>query len=134
MQKAVKKCPRVAVAVFSLASTMLLLGWRPALAQEPSSRPTAANQPISASKAPPAPASDAACQSRSEPASRINLTPKYSVMAAEEDACRIIVATLITKNGPNGGWCWLVTTDCGDQYYKGDCWYTESAAASESAH
>ena len=46
---------------------------------------------------------------------------------AEEQACRIVEATLISTNGPDhGGWCWLVTTDCGDQYQKGDCWYTDS--------
>jgi hypothetical protein len=54
------------------------------------------------------------------------LSPSKFTPAAEEEACRIIVATLLSKNGPNGGWCWLVTTDCGDQYQKGDCWYTES--------
>jgi hypothetical protein len=60
--------------------------------------------------------------------SRGNVTP-----AAEEDACRIIVATLLYKNGPNGGWCWLVTTDCGDQYQKGDCWYTESLSENRNS-
>ena len=142
MQKAVKKCPRAAVAVFSLASTMLLLGWRPAVAQEPSNTATAPNRLISASNAPSAPtvltggaisSPNSACQAKSEQASRISPSPQYSTTAAEQQACRIIEATLISKNGPNGGWCWLVTTDCGDQYQKGDCWYTESAASRESA-
>ena len=142
MQKAVKKCTRAAVAVFSLASTMFLLGWRPALAQEPSSSSTALNRPISASKAPPVStlmtagaigSPMAACQTRLERIGLTGASPKYSTTVAEQQACRIIEATLISKNGPNGGWCWLVTTDCGDQYQKGDCWYTESAASRESA-
>jgi len=45
------------------------------------------------------------------------------------DACQVVTATLITRHGPNDGWCWLLTTACGDQYYKGDCWYTEEAKA-----
>jgi hypothetical protein len=47
------------------------------------------------------------------------------------EACQVVEATLITRNGPNGGWCWLLTTACGDQYYKGDCWYTEEAKAAQ---
>ena len=45
------------------------------------------------------------------------------------EACQVVEATLITRHGPNDGWCWLLTTACGDQYYKGDCWYTEEAKA-----
>jgi hypothetical protein len=50
--------------------------------------------------------------------------PDY-VIPAGEGPCGIIAATLLYKDGPNGGWCWLITTECGDQYPKGDCWYTD---------
>lgn len=39
--------------------------------------------------------------------------------------CRIVRAQLIDRNGPNGGWCWRVWTDCGEVYLKGDCRVTE---------
>ena len=52
---------------------------------------------------------------------------------AEKDACRVVEATLLSKNGPNGGWRWLVTTDCGDQYQKGQCWYTESLSENRNS-
>ena len=142
MQKAVK-CPRAAVAVFSFASAMFLLGWRPAIAQPQLNATTTRSQPISASKAPGAPTKptsetigspNSVCQATFEHVGRTDLSPKYSTNAPEEQACRIIEATLISRNGPNGGWCWLVTTDCGDQYQKGDCWYTESLAVRASAH
>jgi hypothetical protein len=61
------------------------------------------------------------------------LSPESSTPVAEENACRIIEATLLYTNGPNGGWCWLVATDCGDQYQKGDCWYTESLSETRKA-
>ena len=132
MQKAVKRFPRASVALFSLASTMFLLGWRPAMAQQPARDTTAPSPPLSATKTPLARtlgSAMSACQ-----ISVTGASPKYSTTVAEQQACRIVEATLISKNGPNGGWCWLVTTDCGDQYQKGDCWYTESAASRESAH
>ena len=143
MQKTVKKCPRAAVAVYSLASAMFLLGWRAAIAQPALGDTTPSGGPVSASKAPTVStrvtaqtigSPNSADQVRLEQVSRTSFSPRYSARVAEEDACRIIEATLISRNGPNGGWCWLVATDCGDQYQKGDCWYTESVAVRASAH
>ena len=74
-------------------------------------------------------------QARRQSFGQPTLSPENRTPVAEEDACRIIEATLLYKNGPNGGWCWLVATDCGDQYQKGDCWYTESLSETrESSH
>jgi hypothetical protein len=52
MQQAVKRFPRASVALFSLASTTFLLGWRPAMAQQPARDSTAPSPPLSATKTP----------------------------------------------------------------------------------
>src|SRR5690242_11550469 len=46
----------------------------------------------------------------------------------EPERCQFVRAELIDTHGPNGGWCWRITTKC-DQYLKGDCWYTEETSA-----
>ena len=42
------------------------------------------------------------------------------------DGCQFRRAELLGTDGPNGGWCWRITTDC-DQYLQGDCWYTSAS-------
>jgi len=43
------------------------------------------------------------------------------------DGCQFRRAELLGTDGPNGGWCWRITTAC-DQYLQGDCWYTSASA------
>jgi hypothetical protein len=43
------------------------------------------------------------------------------------DGCQFRRAELLGTDGPNGGWCWRITTEC-DQYLQGDCWYTSASA------
>ena len=42
------------------------------------------------------------------------------------DGCQFRRAELLGTDGPNGGWCWRITTEC-DQYLQGDCWYTSAS-------
>jgi hypothetical protein len=143
MQSTVKRLFRAPMAVLVMSTAIGIIGNSPAPAQE---------QPAIASRVPtktmadpkglPSPVlvdsvtpglSMPMPQTRQEIFGRLILSPGNFTPAAEEDACRIIVATLLSKNGPNGGWCWLVTTDCGDQYQKGDCWYTESVSENRNS-
>ena len=49
--------------------------------------------------------------------------PAHASPVASRKGCKFVQAELIDRHGPNGGWCWRITTEC-DQYLQGDCWYT----------
>ncbi len=49
--------------------------------------------------------------------------PTLATPVANRSGCKFVQAELIDRHGPNGGWCWRITTQC-DQYLQGDCWYT----------
>jgi hypothetical protein len=143
MQITVKRLFSSAMAVLVMSAAIGLVANRPASAQESlagSSRvPTVATvgtkvlpSPVVRDSATPG-LSTPLFQAKREVFGQPILSREYATPVAEEDACRIIVATLLSKNGPNGGWCWLVTTDCGDQYQKGDCWYTESLSQNRNS-
>ena len=143
MQITVTRLFPSAMAVLIMSAAICLVGNRPAIAQE--SPAGSSHAPTDATPGPkvlPSPVlvdsatprlSTPLFQSKQEIFGRPTLSPVNFTPAAEEDACRIIEATLLYKNGPNGGWCWLVTTDCGDQYQKGDCWYTESLSENRNS-
>ena len=136
MQSTVKRLFRSPMAVLVMSTAIGIIGNSPAAAQElPATASRVPAKTMADPKGLPSPAlvdsvkpglSTPMFQTRHEIFGRPMLSPGNFSPVADEDACRIIVATLLSKNGPNGGWCWLVTTDCGDQYQKGDCWYTES--------
>ena len=143
MQSTVKRLFRSPIAVLLVSTAIGVMGNSPAPAQELLA--TASRVPTKTMADPkglPSPVlvdsvtpglSMQMFQTRQEIFGRPILSLGNFTPATEEDACRIIVATLLSKNGPNGGWCWLVTTDCGDQYQKGDCWYTESLSESRNS-
>ena len=143
MQKTVTSMFPSAMAVLVMFAAIGLVGNRPASAQElPAGSSGVPINTISASNVLPSPVlvdfatprfSTPLFRAKYEIFGRPTLSPVNFTPTAEEDACRIIIATLLSKNGPNGGWCWLVTTDCGDQYQKGDCWYTESLSESRNS-
>ena len=142
MQITVRLFPS-AVAVLVMSAAIGLVGNRAAFGQESpagsSPVPTDATagprvlpSPVLVDSATPR-LSTAMIQAKQEVLGRPNFSREIPTPVAEEYACRIIEATLLYKNGPNGGWCWLVATDCGDQYQKGDCWYTESLSQNRNS-
>jgi len=143
MQSTVKRLFCSLMAVLVMSTAIGIIGNSPAAAQElPATASRVPAKTMADPKGLPSPAlvdsvkpglSTPMFQTRHEIFGRPMLSPGNFSPVAEEDACRIIVATLLSKNGPNGGWCWLVTTDCGDQYQKGDCWYTESLSESRNS-
>ena len=136
MQCTVKRLLFPPTAVVVISTAIGLLSSPPALAQQLPAGPNAVATNTAAPQFSPIPVwTDSA--TLTVPAGVFQARPKTSGRSthgqenfspiAEEQACRIIEATLVGTNGPDhGGWCWLVTTDCGDQYQKGDCWYTDS--------
>ena len=125
MQSTVKRLFRSPMAVLVMSTAIGIIGNSPASAQElPATASRVPAKTMADPKGLPSPAlvdsvkpglSTPMFQTRHEIFGRPMLSPGNFSPVAEEDACRIIVATLLSKNGPNGGWCWLVTTDCGDQ-------------------
>ena len=143
MQSTVKRLFRSPIAVLLVSTAIGIIGNSPSPAQElPATASRVPTKTMADPKGLPNPIlvdsvtpglSTPMFQTKRDIFGRPILSPGKFTPAAEEDACRIIVATLLSKNGPNGGWCWLVTTDCGDQYQKGDCWYTESLSENRNS-
>ena len=135
MFTAVRRLVRPPLAFLALWATINMFTTSAALAKEPSvETPRAPSVHANAEPTRPmaAPADSripslcvAKSQRRTErPSSYVYTTQDFTPMT--RDGCQFKRAELLGTDGPNGGWCWRITTDC-DQYLQGDCWYTSAS-------
>ena len=126
---------RPPVAFLALWATINMFASSAALAKEPSVETPSApsvhasaepTQPIAALADSTIPSPCAAkSQRRTERRSPYVYTAQdFTPMT--RDGCQFRRAELLGTDGPNGGWCWRITTAC-DQYLQGDCWYTSAS-------
>ena len=135
MFTALRRIVRPPLAFLALWATSNMFATSGAFAQEPSGR-TASAPSVHASAEPFRPIAALAdstipspCAAKSQ--RRMERRSSYVYTAKDftpmtRDGCQFRRAELLGTDGPNGGWCWRITTAC-DQYLQGDCWYTSAS-------
>ena len=136
MLSTISRLVRPPMAILALWATINMFAPSAALAQEVSSGTPSAPS-VHASAEPIRPIAALAdstipspCVAKSQRrterrSSYVYTTQDFTPMT--RDGCQFRRAELLGTDGPNGGWCWRITTEC-DQYLQGDCWYTSASA------
>ena len=126
---------RPPMAILALWATINMFATSAALAQELSSGTPSVpsvhasaepSRPIAALAGSPTQRPCAAKNQRWMERSSLYVSTLRDFTPMTRDGCQFRRAELLGTDGPNGGWCWRITTDC-DQYLQGDCWYTSAS-------